>query len=354
MTQSAPNPRVWTIAAVIALIASLWFLGPQLSVIVLTVLLAFIFYPLYKKIKGKKDKSVVAASLTLSVSFLVVIIPLVIVIGASAAQLAGLLGVINQQGFLTDISATVDSVVKSVNDIAERFMGTEPIITGEGVASFLRSTITTVVNTTIGVTMGIVGGLPQFGIALIIYIFLFIELLLYGPKMVDKLKNISPFGQQATEKYLSRIGLMANAMVKGQLIIAMTLALIAALLLIPLGYGAYTFLFFIVFTILNFIPLGAGLILVPLALYGMATGQFWLGLIIIILYSVSGNLDPLMRAKLIPKTIQQSVAVTMIATFCGIAYFGMLGVVYGPIIMLLITSTLEMYADQKKFSDKVA
>ena len=89
MTQSAPNTRVWTIAAVIALIASLWFLGPQLSVIVLTVLLAFIFYPLYKKIKGKKDKSVVAASLTLGASFLVVIIPLVIVIGASAAQLAG-------------------------------------------------------------------------------------------------------------------------------------------------------------------------------------------------------------------------------------------------------------------------
>jgi hypothetical protein len=91
-----------------------------------------------------------------------------------------------------------------------------------------------------------------------------------------------------------------------------------------------------------------GIVLVPLALYSMFTGQFWLGLVVIILYSVSGNLDPVMRTKLIPKQIQQSVAVTMIATFCGIAYFGMLGVVYGPIIMLLVTTTLELYAERKK------
>ena len=345
------SPRTWTVAALIALVVGVWFLWPQLSVVVLTVLMAFMFYPLYLKLKKKKGNGVVAASVTLLASFLVVIIPLSFVVIASVAQLAHFADMLGKQGHLADSSAIVENIVDMVNRAAEKVTGSEAIVTGEGVVSFIKSSTAAATRATVAITLGILGSIPQMGIALLIYIFLFIELLLYGPRLIEKAKRLSPFDEKTTTQYLSRIGLMANAMVKGQLIIAMTLALIAALLLVPLGYGKYAFLLFIVFTVLNFIPLGAGIILVPLALYSMFTGQFWLGLIVIILYSVSGNLDPVMRTKLIPKQIQQSVAVTMIATFCGIAYFGMLGVVYGPIIMLLVTTTLELYAERKKPAD---
>ena len=193
----------------------------------------------------------------------------------------------------------------------------------------------------------VVSSLPQFGIALLIYIFLFVELLKRGPQLVRKIEQLSPFDKTDTTRYIERVGLMANAMVKGQLVIAMTISAIAAALLIPLGYGQFFFLLFILFTILNFIPLGAGIIMIPLVVYAMAMGQFWLGLVIIVLYYIAGNLDPLLRAKLIPKQIQLSVALTMISTFCGIAYFGILGVVYGPIIMILLTTTFTIYAEKK-------
>ena len=80
-----------------------------------------------------------------------------------------------------------------------------------------------------------------------------------------------------------------------------------------------------------------------MAMYSMFTGQFWPGLVVIILYSLSGNLDPILRARLIPDKIQLSIGLTMLATFCGLAYFGILGVVYGPIIMILIVTTIEFY-----------
>lgn len=341
------NSRIWTIAVLSSLGVAVWFLWPQMSVILLTALLAYVFYPLYVKLKRKKDSSIAAASLTLVISFMIVIIPLTIIIGASIAQLAGLADAVTKQGYLSDMPVLLENTVETVNRIAEKLTGSSSIVTGEGIVNFLKSSLSTVARTTVNVTLGVIGGLPQMGIALLIYVFLFIELLMYGPRLVGRVKQISPFDKDTTDRYFERAGLMANAMVKGQLIIAMTLALISVILLVLLGYGKYAFLLFIVFTVLNFIPLGAGVVLVPMALYSMMTGQFWLGLIVIILYAVSGNLDPVMRTKLIPRTIQQSVAVTMIATFCGIAYFGMLGVVYGPIIMLLISTTFEMYAEHK-------
>lgn len=347
MQHTSANSRTWTVALVIAGAAAVWFLWPQLGVIVLTALMAFMFYPLYLKLKHKKKgNGAIAAVLTLAVSFLVVIIPLTFVIMASVAQLAQLADIANKQA--AHVPAFVENVVNAANTFMEKTTGSDTIITGEGAINFLRSSVGVVARTVVDVTLGIISGLPQLGIALIIYIFLFVELLMHGPKLVRKAAQLSPFDVQTTEKYIERMGLMANAMVKGQLIIAMVLSLIAVLLLLPLGYGSYAFLFFIVFTVLNFIPLGSGIVVVPLVAYSMMTGQFWLGLAVIIVFYASGNLDPLMRAKLIPKQIQQSVAVTMVATFCGIAYFGMLGVVYGPIIMLMITTTFEFYAEYKR------
>ena len=37
----------------------------------------------------------------------------------------------------------------------------------------------------------------------------------------------------------------------------------------------------------------------------------------------------------------------MLATFCGVAYFGILGIVYGPIITVLIVTTVDLYIAEK-------
>ncbi len=345
-TSNSAHFRTWPIAAAVALAILFWFLWPQLGVIALTVLMAYIFYPLYARLKRKRGNA--AAITTLLLSFLVVIIPIAFVIVASIGQLARLAEVASQSEYWADTVGLLDGVVDLANDLAEPITGVRPSLTEEGMVKFLQASVVGIARVGLQLLTGIATSLPQFGIALIIYIFLFVELLKRGPELVRKIEELSPFDPSDTRRYLERTGLMANAMVKGQLIIAMVIAAISAALLIPLGYGHFFFLFFIIFTILNFIPLGSGIVVVPLVLYAMAMGQFWLGIVVIVLYYVAGNLDPLLRAKLIPKQIQMSVAVTMIATFCGIAYFGILGVVYGPIIMIILTTTFGIYGERRQ------
>lgn len=338
-------PSVWTITLLIIFGVLIWFLLPQLSVVVFTALMAFTFYPLYKRLKRKKGS--VAAGVTLFASFLVFLVPITFVTFAAIGQLAAFAENASQAQYWEQMPEIAERAIDFTNTILAPVTGQQLSITDTGLTDFLKTAVPAIAHTIANVLFNILGGLPQLGIALIIYVFLFIEFLRYGSEIIKKVVEISPFEKTITQHYLERIGLMANAMMRGQLIISMIISAFASVLLSFLGYGNYFFILFIIITILNFIPLGGGVLLVPLALYSMFTGQFWPGLIVIILYYLFGNIEPILRSRLIPDKIQFSVGLTMLATFCGIAYFGILGVVYGPIIMIVVLTTFEFYTELK-------
>ena len=339
-------PKTWTIALLAALVVAVWFHLPQLGVLVFTALMAYLFYPLYKKLKRKNGG--VAAGVTLLASFLVVLIPLAFVTIAAVSQLASFAETASRAQYWQDMPQFAEKAIDITNDILAPITGDRTRITETGVVEFLRNTMPAAARSIAQFLVGILSSIPRLGIAFIVYTYLFLAFLRYGPQLVKKLKALSPFEPKVTDHYLERVGLMANAMVKGQLVMSMITSAFSAALLIPLGYGHLFFILFILFTILNFIPLGCGIILIPLAVYSMFTWQFWAGLIVIVLYYTFGNLDPIWRAKLIPKKIQLPVALTMLATFCGVAYFGILGIVYGPIITILIVTTIDLYIEAKQ------
>lgn len=343
--ESNKTSRVWTITLFVILGILIWFLLPQLSVVVFTALMAFTFYPLYKRLKRKKGS--VAAGVTLVVSFLVFVIPITFITFAAIGQLAAFAQNASESQYWEQMPEVAQRAIDFTNNVLAPVTGQQPSITDTNLTDFLKTAVPAIARTLANVLFNILGSLPQLGVALIIYVFLFLEFLRYGPEILKKITEISPFEKSITERYLERIGLMANAMMRGQLIISMIISAFASILLSFLGYGNYFFILFIIITILNFIPLGGGVLLVPLALYSMFTGQFWPGIIVIALYYLFGNIEPILRARLIPDKIQLSVGLTMLATFCGIAYFGILGVVYGPIIMIVVLTTFEFYTELK-------
>jgi len=281
------------------------------------------------------------------VSFLVFVIPLTFITFAAIGQLAAFAQNASEAQYWEQMPQIAERAIDFTNNVLSPITGSQPSITDSSITDFLKTAVPTIARTLANVLFNILGSLPQLGVAFIIYVFLFLEFLKYGPEILKKIVKISPFDKVVTEHYLERIGLMANAMMRGQLIISMIISAFASILLSFIGYGNYFFILFIIITILNFIPLGGGVLLVPLALYSMFTGQFWPGVIVIALYYLFGNIEPILRSRLIPDKIQLSVGLTMLATFCGIAYFGIVGVVYGPIIMIIITTTFEFYTELK-------
>ncbi len=307
--------------------------------------MAFLFYPLFVRLRRRRGH--LAAVTTLIASFLVVLLPLTIVAIATISQLVAAAEELGRTGAWQHVPEFSGQFIHTINSALAAITGTSSAITEQGIIDFLRTAVPAAARALATVILGFASSLPGLGIALIIYLFVFTELLLHGPKLIDKLYQLSPYGRAVTKQYLERIGLMANAMMKGQLVISMIISALSALLLIPLGFGDYFFILFILFTVLNMIPLGCGVVMFPVAIYAMFTGQFWAGLVVLLLYLLVSNFDSFLRPRFVPKKIQLSTGLMTVATFCGIAYFGILGVVYGPIIMIVLLTTADMYIEAK-------
>lgn len=336
-----PSP-LQLILLVVIISFMVWFLLPQLGTIIFTALMAYTFYPLY--VRMRKRIGLGAAPVTLIASFLIVIVPLVFVSISAVQQLFVFAEVAGSTGYWQQLTDAVTEFMYWVNVTLTPVTGYMQY-NDAGLVELLRTQLPEIARAGARFLLGVLGNLPQLSIGFIIYIYVFISLLHKGPQLIVKIKQLIPLPATSINTIFEKMGLMATAMMKGQLIMSMITSFVSALLLIPLGYGNLFFILFVLFTVLNFVPLGCGIVLVPLAAYSMMTGQFWQGLVVIVLYYALGNLDPLMRSRLIPKKVYLSATLMMIATFCGIAYFGILGIVYGPILAILLLTLIDLYLE---------
>ena len=339
--------RNWLVVALISLALGLWFVAPYLGVIALAALMAFLFYGTFTRL-SQRMRAGGAATLTFLFSLAVVLIPVILVATITAFQV-GKLAVDITNTFGSDFNslpAVLQTIIQNINDAAKQIGADGQLITTQGVLEFLKNTLPGLLQAVTGFLTGFVGSIPFMIILSIMYIFLFYEFLVYGKKITNSIVALSPFQPEVTRMYLARVGLMANAMAKGQLVMSVIIALLeAAALALFFGWWDYFLLLSVVFTVFNLIPLGAGIVAYPLILGMLFFGQIWPAIGALIVITLVSNLESFLRPKFIPKSITLTNGLTMLAAFGGIALYGLLGVVYGPIIMIVIVTSVQMYLD---------
>jgi predicted PurR-regulated permease PerM len=280
-------------------------------------------------------------------SGVVVLVPVTIILILTIVQMVHLATDITSNFGVSSPDAlpkTVQDVIKTVNAGLAPLSGSDTVITSQGIVDFIKTTVPGILKFIIGSLTGFIGGIPVAVVLTIMYLILLFEFLVYGKKIIGIVHKLSPFDQKVTSLYLERIGLITNAMAKGQLFISFVISLISSLMLsVFLGLGDYFVLMTIVFTLMNLVPLGCGILVIPIAVIGILTGLVWQGAVVLVLYLFVSNLDAVIRPRIIPKSITLSAGLTMLAAFGGIALFGLLGVVYGPIIMIVLVTSVEMY-----------
>jgi predicted PurR-regulated permease PerM len=55
------------------------------------------------------------------------------------------------------------------------------------------------------------------------------------------------------------------------------------------------------------------------------------------------NIDNVLRPFLVPKTARLDPALMLLAVFAGISMFGFFGLVIGPVLMIIIVTTVSVY-----------
>lgn len=329
-----------------ALAASVYFFRDYFYIIALGAIIAYLFNPAFKWFyKVSHGRRGFAISMTFILSVITVTIPIALILIITtdqALQFADVVSKSFKEG--TTAGNIFQNIIDSINNLIAKLPGgsIDPISATQ-IFDWLKSNISSILQNGVGLVAGAANGFTTFLTKAVIYVFVFISILRNQDKIIRILRKINPLGEQATDLYLSRMGLMTSAMVKGQFVIAFAQGLIDAALLWVVGVD-YFFLWLVVVTFLSIIPLGGGVLVIPVGIVMLLTGNIWQGIVLIAGHIlIVTNVDNILRPRFVPKRARLDSALVILSVFAGIAMFGFLGIVIGPVLMIMIVTTLQVY-----------
>ena len=134
-------------------------------------------------------------------------------------------------------------------------------------------------------------------------------------------------------------------MFRGNLLVAAVQGALGGLIFWVLGIHAPV-LWAVVMAFLSLLPaVGAAAVWLPVAIYFLATGAVWEGLVLIAYGAfVIGLVDNLLRPYLVGKDTQMPDYVVLISTLGGIAIFGLDGLVIGPVIAAMFIAIWDIFS----------
>lgn len=324
-------------------LVGLWVLSPYLNLIFFSFIVVNFFYPIYEFLEKRLKRESLATLLTLIIIFVICAIPVSFLIQVTAGQTSIIYRDIN--GFLTthDLPQTFGPVITRINEILATIPGNDFRISMDTIRPVLVENVQPVLNYILDFSFNfsafIIRTVP------LIIVFAFVLWSSFGDykRFTRFLKNISPLPDEIDNLYLNRITAMTNAMVRGTFFIAIIQGSVGAIILWVLGVP-YVFFWWILMIFCSIVPLGAGFVTYPLALVQLALGNV-VGAVVIFLAQTFfiSHIDNILRPYLVPKEAEVHPIILLLSILGGVQVFGILGFIYGPIIMIILKTTVEVY-----------
>ena len=184
----------------------------------------------------------------------------------------------------------------------------------------------------------------MFNVVIMLYVMFYF--LTMGDVLLRKILYYLPLADQDEERLLHRFTSVAGATMKSTLIIGLLQGGLCGLAFSLAGIQGAVF-WGTVMAVMSIIPaFGTAIIwgpaLIILALAGNFTGVIILA---VICGAVAGNLDNILRPRLVGKDTQMHDLFVLFGTLGGITLFGILGIIIGPIISALFITIWEIYGD---------
>ncbi|MCV7220181.1 AI-2E family transporter [Mycolicibacterium elephantis] len=335
--------RALAVITVIALLVGAYFLRGFFVLIVMAAVFAYLFTPLYERLRRRLSTGL-SAAITLLAALLMVAVPIAGIVLLAIVQITHMVNAVSDWVAQTDLSTLGDRTLKLINDLLSQI----PFLNINVTPDSLRQAIITVSQRVgewlLQLLQGAVGNVVAAIAGAIIFLYVFISLLVNREKIRTLIRQLNPLGEEITDLYLAKTGAMVRGTVKGQFVIALCQGVSGAISIYIAGFHDGFFIFAILLTALSVIPLGGGIVTIPFGIGMMFFGNIIGGAFVVIFHVVVvTNIDNLLRPILVPKQARLDPALMLLAVFSGIALWGFWGIIIGPVLMIIIVTTISVY-----------
>lgn len=338
---------------VLLLVLSFFVFRPYLNAIIVGALLAYFIKPLYSKLL-EKLKMKWATQLVIGLGACLVLLLIVSIIAFPLAAQAQTLYVKSGQmvsNFVSDLQncseTTADVPACRLSQTFSPFF--DSIQFKEKSNEFLQKVALYIYDKITGFIAGIVS-LIVFLLVMIFSLFYFLD---HGEEIKSTILAILPLSKLDKRKIVQRLEESIKAVIGGNVTTAFLQGVASSLLFYLLGIPAPLFWGMLI-AVLAFIPgVGPSLIWIPMVIIFVIQDAVLKALIlaaaaILILTSI----EVLLKPKIIGKKMQMSTYAVFMSVLGGLHFFGILGFFFGPILLALLLTCIQIYREMDGDSEE--
>ena len=319
-------------------------LSPYYSAILWAAILAVIFNPVKNKIRTRLgERNGLAALMTIVIICLIVFTPLAIILSSLAYELNLVYSKLQHND--TQFPTVVASLFAHLPGWARSFLADHNLDSAQQIQQQLSDAALKGGQYLAGSAFLIGKGTFGFTVSFGIMLYLLFFLLRDGASLAKRIGQATPLEEAHKRQLVGKFTTVIRATVKGNIVVAASQGALGGMIFWILGIQGPV-LWGVLMAFLSLLPaVGAGLIWVPVAIYFLATGAVWQGVVLTAFgVFVIGLVDNILRPVLVGKDTKMPDYIVLISTLGGMALFGLTGFVIGPVIAALFMASWDLFA----------
>lgn len=347
--KASPTHWVLIILLLCAAYACYLLITPYLNSIVIAFIISLLIYPLHEKLEQRwaNHKNLTAIVSCILLTF-VIVIPLLTIFAAIIQQgthfSESVYKWINNDGLNSLLSHPY--VTKAIDFVGQYlpFESINPQQITEKAAKFISQFGSNLVS----ISASILGDATNFIMNFFLMLFVLFFLLRDNTRIVDSMRHILPLSRSQEDRLLVEIKSVSKSAVMGSFLTAIAQGIVGGFGLWVVGFPG---LFWgTMIGAASFIPVGGtALVWVPAAIYLILTGDIGWGLFLIAWgVAVIGSIDNILRPLLMKGAGGMDTLMMFFALIGGIQFFGLIGLIYGPLIFAITIVLFKMYEEEFK------
>ncbi len=312
------------------LVLSFMIIKPIILSVIMGLLLAFFFSPLYRKVYFKTNSRNISAWLVTIFLLLLMLLPTWFLASTAINQSVRIYLAIQQVDFVEPLKSIFPSIFSSETFSTE---------VGTIINSFLSKATNSIMNS----LSKIILNFPTIFLQSIVVLFTFFFGLRDGEQLVAYIKSLLPFSKEIEEKLFKSSRDITYAVVYGQVLIGLLQGLIAGLGFFIFSVSNSLFLTLLACLAGIFPIIGTTIIWAPVAIYLFVADSTFAAIGVAIFGMISISIDNFIRPFFVSKRTQLKSSLVLIGMIGGLFLFGILGFILGPLILAYLLIILELY-----------
>ena len=340
----ALEDRAFLLLLIAVSLAFAWIIWPLFGAVLWAVILAIVFAPVFRRLlRSLRRRRTPAALATLGVILVLVILPLTLITALLVQEGSGVYQRIQSGEFDLGryLQQVFDALPGWVTHLLDRFGLTNLARVQERLSAGLAKSSQFLAAQALNFGQNTL----NFVLSSFIMLYVLFFFLRDGDELVERIKAAIPLRPEQQRTLASRFTGVIRATVKGTLVVAVVQGALGGLIFWLLGIHAPA-LWAALMALLSLLPaVGTALVWLPVAVYLVATGATWQG-IVLFAYGVLviGLVDNVLRPILVGKDTRLPDYVVLISTLGGLAVFGVNGFVVGPVIAAMFMAVWGMFS----------